>query len=105
MPDTELQPVPEQGEEQRGLASMSFLEHLEELRRRLIFALLWVAAGFGVCWWKADVIYRYMKVPIAAALARHHQDPSLYFTNPTKPFNIHLKIHLVSGLVIASPLL
>jgi len=103
MPDTELQPIPEQGEEHRGLASMSFLEHLEELRRRIIFALLFVGAGFGLCWYKADVIYRYMKVPIDAALARHHQDPTLYFTNPTEPFNIYLKIGLVAGLFVASP--
>ena len=80
MPDSAVQPAPSRKDQ---LAAMSFLQHLEELRRRIIWSLLYIMAGFFACWWKADVIYRYMKVPIDAALARHHQDPSLYFTNPT----------------------
>lgn len=99
MPDSEPQPVPEH----RELGSMSFLEHLEELRRRLIWALVWVAAGFGVCWWKADVIYRYMKVPIDAALRNHHLSTDLVYNNPTEPFNMYLKVGLIAGLFVASP--
>src|SRR5690348_5049243 len=100
MPETELQPVPEQ----RELASMSFLQHLEELRRCIIYALLSVGAGFALCWYKAEEIYRYMKIPIDAVLSRHHPDLSLYFTNPTEPFNIYFNIGLVAGLFVTSPL-
>src|SRR4051812_9316516 len=94
---------PEPVVEHRDLGSMSFLEHLEELRRRIIWALIWIAAGFGVCFWKAEVIYGYMKVPIDAALSAHQMDPSLVYTNPTEPFNMYLKIGLIAGLFAASP--
>ena len=52
-----------------NMGSMSFLEHLEELRRRIIWSFLFVAAGFMVCWWKAERIYGWMQEPIMEALA------------------------------------
>ena len=45
MPETTAEPTPRQALEDR-MASMSFLEHLEELRRRIIYSL--VAVGVGL---------------------------------------------------------
>ncbi len=86
------------------MASMSFLEHLEELRRRIIWSLLYVAGGFVLCWYYAERIYGYMQQPIMEALRHHHLDQKLVYLNPTEPFNMYLKVGFMAGLFVASPL-
>jgi sec-independent protein translocase protein TatC len=85
------------------LSSMSLLEHLEELRRRLIYAVVSVVVGFGLAWNYADDIYRLMERPIVEALRANNLPEKLVYTNPTEPFNIYLKIGLIAGIFIASP--
>ena len=102
MPDLVVEPAPP-ASGREPMASMSFLQHLEELRRRLIWALVFIAGGFAACWWKAEAIYGYMQRPIVQVLRAHHLPEDLVFTNPTEPFNIYLKVGLVAGVFVASP--
>jgi len=48
---------------------MSFLEHLDELRSRLIRSLLFVFLAATFCWFVSDRIYAFLAVPIERALA------------------------------------
>lgn len=48
---------------------MSFLEHLDELRRRLIRSLVFVFVAASVCWFFSDRIYAFLAVPVERALA------------------------------------
>jgi sec-independent protein translocase protein TatC len=48
---------------------MSFLEHLDEFRRRLIWSILFVGVAFMVCWFFSDRIYNFLAVPVQKALA------------------------------------
>ena len=98
MPETELA-----SETRQELPGMSFLEHLEELRRRIIYSLLAVGATFLLGWWKAERIFAFMQNPIMEALHRHNLDEKLVYTNPTDPFNMYLKVGFIAGLFIASP--
>ena len=82
---------------------MSLLEHLEELRRRLIYSVLAIMAAFFVCWHYADRIFRYMQAPIMPALRAHKMEETLIYTNPIEPFNLYLKIGLIAGIFLASP--
>ena len=82
---------------------MSFLEHLEELRRRIIYSVLAVAVAFFVGWWKAERIFAFMQGPIVTALRAHKLDEKLVYTNPVDPFNMYLKVAFIAGLFIASP--
>jgi len=92
------------GEDSGGqLPAMSFLEHLEELRKRIIYCLIAVAVGFGACFWKADAIYAIMQHPIMEALHRNGMPEKLVYLNPTEPFNMYLKVGLLAGLFVASP--
>ena len=52
---------------------MSFLEHLDELRRRLIRSVLFVFIAFMVCWFFSDRIYNFLARPVRAALAAAQQ--------------------------------
>ena len=86
------------------LPGMSLLEHLEELRRRIIFSALAIFGGFCVAYWYHEQIYNLMQGPIVFALKNHHLDTQLVFTNPTDPFNMYLKMGLIGGIFLASPL-
>lgn len=48
---------------------MSFLEHLDELRRRLVNSVIIVVLAFVACWFVSDRIYEFLSVPIRQALS------------------------------------
>lgn len=103
MPDTAVEPEVEK--KSRELGSMSLLQHLEELRRRIIYSVAAVGVCFGVGFWYADKIFAKMSVPIKQALANHGYDTKLVVTSPTDAFNLYLKIGLIAGIFIAAPFL
>ena len=82
---------------------MSLLEHLEELRRRLIHSAFYLIGGFAIAWAFHDKIYGFMEEPIVYALRRHHLPTQLVIHNPVDGFNMYLKISFMAGCIIASP--
>ena len=86
-----------------SMPTMGFLDHLEELRKRLVYSVIAVAVGTGVCWGYRERIYAVMQKPIMDALHTHHLPEKLVYTNPTDPFNLYLKIALLAGLFLTSP--
>ena len=85
------------------MTGMSLLEHLEELRRRIIYSFLYIAGGFGVCWWFHEQIFAMMQKPIMQALHNHHMEQKLVYLNPTDAFNMYLKVAFLAGIFVASP--
>jgi sec-independent protein translocase protein TatC len=83
--------------------SISLLAHLDELRKRIIFAVAGVLVGFLSCWSYADRIFGFMQQPIIQALRHHGFGGGLVYLNPTEPFNLYLEVGLVAGLFAASP--
>jgi sec-independent protein translocase protein TatC len=55
-------------EPERG-SHMSFLEHLDELRKRIVSSVIIVVIAFMVCWFVSDRIYNFLSVPIRRALS------------------------------------
>ncbi|MGH9534252.1 MAG: twin-arginine translocase subunit TatC [Terriglobales bacterium] len=91
------------GEEPLG-GTMSFLEHLQELRRRIFLSLCGVIVGFCVCFAYANEIYAFMAQPLAKAFAAHGMaGQKLGYLNPIDPFNLYIKLALIAGLFLASP--
>ena len=78
---------------------MSLIEHLEELRRRLIHSAIYLVVGFFVAYYFHDGIAAMMQRPITTALARHHLNPQLVYLNPIEPFNFYLKLAFVGGAI------
>jgi len=60
--------LPKGKEEELG-GQMSFLEHLDELRRRLIRSIIFVFIACSACWFVSDRIYNFLAVPVERALA------------------------------------
>jgi len=85
------------------LPAMGFLDHLEELRRRIVYSIAAVAVGFFACWWKVEKIYDVMQRPIMDALRNNGMSEKLVYLNPTEPFNLYLKIAALAGLFLTSP--
>lgn len=57
-----------ENEQERG-GQMSFLEHLDELRRRLVNSVIIVVIAFMLCWFVSDRIYDFLSVPIRRAIS------------------------------------
>jgi len=95
--------LPSQGDDNERMPAMGFLEHLEELRRRIIYSLIAVAVGFFACWRYAEKIYGIMQRPIMEALQRNGLSQKLVYLNPTEPFNMYLKVAFLAGLFVTSP--
>ena len=82
---------------------MGFLDHLEELRKRIIYSIIAIAIGCGASWKYAENIYAIIQRPITEALQHEGLSAKLVFLNPTEPFNLYLKVAGMAGLFIASP--
>jgi sec-independent protein translocase protein TatC len=54
---------------------MSFLEHLDELRRRIIRSVIFIFIALIFCWFVSRPIYRFLAAPISRALAEAAQRP------------------------------
>ncbi|PYV00217.1 MAG: twin-arginine translocase subunit TatC, partial [Acidobacteria bacterium] len=96
-------PGPEPEEEQLGGRQMSFLEHLEELRARLLRSAASILIGTGICFYFRDAIYGYMARPLTETLRSLGYPDRLIYNNPTDPFNLYIKLSMVGGIFLASP--
>jgi sec-independent protein translocase protein TatC len=106
MPDLVAEPEKSQVEKElRQMGSMSLMEHLEELRKRILRSVFAVAICIGAGWYWVEPIIGKMVAPIQKALAAHHFDTTLIYLNPTDTFNIQLKIGLIVGIFISCPFL
>ena len=81
---------------------MGFLDHLEELRRRLIFALVAVFAGFLAGLTFADRIFAFVMRPLQAALP---PGGHLIYIEQAEMFVAYLQIAFVAGIMIAAPVI
>jgi sec-independent protein translocase protein TatC len=90
-------------EEELGGKQMSFLEHLEELRQRLLRSVIAIVATSALCFAFRDQIYGVLQRPLVTQLRALHLPPSLIYLNPVDPFNLFIKLSIVCGLFLACP--
>ncbi|HEY1987793.1 MAG TPA: twin-arginine translocase subunit TatC [Terracidiphilus sp.] len=79
------------------LPGMSLMEHLDELRRRIVHAALYLAAGFIVAYIFHEKLFALVQAPLSRI------GKTLVFTHPMDALNIYLQVSLVGGAIIASP--
>src|SRR5579862_3931777 len=84
--------------ERAELPGMSLMEHLEELRKRIVHAAIYIAAGFIVCWVFHDRLVNFLQAPL------NHINKSLVFTHPMDALNLDLQVAFLGGAILASPL-
>ena len=81
---------------------MSFLDHLDELRRRLVAAAISLAVGTLVAVFFIDRIFDFIMRPLYDKLPAGSK---LIYTEPTEAFMLKVKIALLAGVVIGAPLI
>ncbi|HEX5108329.1 MAG TPA: twin-arginine translocase subunit TatC [Vicinamibacterales bacterium] len=80
---------------------MSFLEHLDELRKRIIWSLVGVAVGVIIACFFVTDLYSFVMDPMQQLL---RPGEKLVYTEPTEAFALYLKLAVIAGLMIASPI-
>lgn len=81
---------------------MSFLEHLDEFRRRIIYAIASVFVGFLVAFGFIGHLVAFVMEPMVVLLP---PDQTLIFTEPAEMFLLQLKIAAIVGVFLASPVI
>jgi sec-independent protein translocase protein TatC len=89
-------------EEETPGAKMSFLDHLDELRRRIIASLIGVLVGCLISFTFIKTIYAFIMQPLAAMLP---PGSKLVYTEPTEAFMLYLKMALLVGIIMAAPVI
>jgi len=79
------------------LPGMSLMEHLGELRKRLIHSVVYLLIGFAIAYAFHEQLYGVVSHPIDMLKL------DLNFTHPTDGLNLYLKTSLVGGAILASP--
>lgn len=79
---------------------MSFLEHLDELRKRLVGSVAVVGIGFLIALGFINPIFEFIMRPLYEKLP---PGSSLIYTEPTEAFMLKLKIAALAGVIIAVP--
>ena len=100
MAEARYQLLPEEPDQDRHEGRMGFLEHLDELRTRIIRSCLAIGAGMLVAFFFVDRIGDFVLGPTLAALPR---DEALVFTRPGEGFAFYLDLALIGGVVLSAP--
>lgn len=78
---------------------MTFLEHLDDFRKRLLYSFLAIGLAFAGSWFFIDEIFYYISLPIKDAVDQ------LTVTRPVEPFTIKMKVAFVTGIFVSIPVI
>ena len=80
--------------------AMTFLQHMDELRRRFIRIFIACGVGFLACYSFAKPLFSLLMAPLVAVLPEHS---TLIFTSLPEGFVTYLKVSFVAGIFLVSP--
>jgi sec-independent protein translocase protein TatC len=86
----------------QDLPRMSLLDHLEELRRRITYALLAVVVACLACWTWVREIYSFLEAPIRPYLP---EGTKLSYLGPADPLMLYIKVALLTGVFLSAPVI
>lgn len=97
-------PDPDPDDAAMEASKAPLLDHLIELRQRLIRALIGLALAFCVCFYFAEEIYAFLTVPLAQAMG---DDPNrrMIYTGLHEAFFTYVKVALFGAFLVAFPLI
>ena len=81
-------------------AKMSFLDHLDELRKRLVVTLISILVGIFVAFAFIPYVFEFIMRPLQEILP---DGGRLVYTEPTEAFFLYMKMAALAGLLIAFP--
>lgn len=84
-------------------SSAPLIEHLAELRTRLINTVIALLIGVMITFYFADPLLDFLVRPLAKILIEFGQDPTLIFTSPQEKFFAFFRISFLGGFMLAFP--
>jgi sec-independent protein translocase protein TatC len=81
---------------------MSFLEHLDELRKRIVRSLIALCLGVAIAAFFIEDLYAFVMMPLRNML---RPGETMIYTYPTEAFMLYIRIALIAGLFISAPLI
>ncbi|MEL6532731.1 MAG: twin-arginine translocase subunit TatC [Pseudomonadota bacterium] len=81
------------------------IEHLAELRTRLIRSVLAFVVAMVACFTVADPILQFISEPLANVLRARGEDPRLIFTAPQEKFFVLIRISIIAGFALSFPVI
>jgi len=83
----------------------SFIEHLTELRSRLLKSIIYLFAFFIICYFFSENIYAFLVQPYAEAVKEDEANRRLIFTALHETFITYLKVAFFTSIFITSPII
>ncbi|AVO37089.1 twin-arginine translocase subunit TatC [Pukyongiella litopenaei] len=84
-------------------SSAPLIEHLAELRQRLIHSVVAFIVGMVICFTVATPVFNFLTAPLCKVLAERGQDCGLIFISPQEGFFVAIKVSLLGGLILSFP--
>lgn len=84
-------------------SSAPLIEHLAELRTRLIHCVVAFLVGMILCFTVATPIFNFLTAPLCEVLNERGQDCGLIFISPQEGFFVAIKVSLLGGFMLAFP--
>lgn len=85
--------------------SAPLIEHLAELRTRLIYSVIAFLVAMVACFTVAEPILNFLAEPIADVLRARGEDPRLIFTAPQEKFFVLVRISFIGGFALGFPVI
>jgi len=82
--------------------AMSFLEHLEELRKRLFYSFVTIIVAVIPAWMFSKDLYKILAKPVTQYLPEGTQ---LAYTTLTAPFMLYIKVSFLAAILFTSPVI
>ncbi len=86
-------------------SSAPLIEHLAELRTRLIRSVLAFIVGMVICFTIATPIFNFLTAPLCEVLGERGQDCDLIFISPQEGFFVAVQVSLLGGFILAFPVI
>jgi len=83
--------------ERAELPGMSLMEHLEELRKRIVHSAAYLGVGFVVAYIFHERLYGFIQAPLDQLHIK------LNYTHPMDPLNLYLQVSLIGGAILSAP--
>jgi sec-independent protein translocase protein TatC len=87
-------------------ARMSIIEHLTELRRRLLYMLAGLLIGFIASWFVIDILFTLLLQPLEWGAQMHGAKPdfaNMHHKDIAEPFFVYIKTAFLAGAIVSAP--
>jgi sec-independent protein translocase protein TatC len=95
-------PLPPDDDDDASGVKMSFLEHLDELRKRIVNSAIAIGVGILISFTFINRIYTFLMTPTMKVLPAGSK---LIYTEPGEAFSLYIQLSLIVGSILASPVI